>query len=107
MKIELNGKEYLFEVNGTVGPMLMAERLMAEGETFDSKKGLHLAYLFFCVATLCNKDFMTLDAFLGCLTARPFQQMRDYVDRRWTELEGQADSGDGQEGDAGEVGKKN
>lgn len=99
MKIELNGKEYLFVMNGTVGPMLMAERLLPEGEAFDVKKGLHLAYLFFCVAALCNKDFMTVDAFLGCLTAAPFQQMRDYVDRRWAELEGQSDGG--QEGDAG------
>lgn len=90
MKININGKEYNFEVNGTVGLVYLAQRLLGD-ETFDGQNNYHQVVLYYAAFHNSNKqekNIPDLQQFLSCMTTKTMTEMTEYFWHRWNELEG-------------------
>lgn len=86
MKVLIGEKEFEFEVHGTVGLVFMVEEMTGKDFDFASKRDI--MYLTYAVLVASNKGKeITLDWYLENLTSPPFIQMRDYIYKRWAELE--------------------
>lgn len=98
MKVEVKGKEYRFEVNGTIGLMYKAELLLGT-EKFDHKNKYHHAVLLYAAFHHSNKqlpEIPDLDDFICTLTSEKFNTLFNYFWMRWSELEPKQDEDGGQ-----------
>lgn len=72
MKININGKEYQFEMTGWWGPQYKFEEIMQVGEhperKFNPILTLHLHVMYYCILMCDNESLdLTLDEFLAAL----------------------------------------
>lgn len=88
MKINILGKDYDFQLRGTIGLVYMAERML--GCDYDSKNKYHQAALYYCCLSASNRgreipDFLD---FISSLTIESTNAMAEYFWREWQRLEG-------------------
>lgn len=89
MRIEILGKEYAFEVYGTIGLMYRAEQLLGT-EEFDINNKHHQVALMYAAFRVCNRhvtDLPSLEEFTCSLTTSKFSAITAHFWRRWSELE--------------------
>lgn len=101
MRVEINGREYRFEVNGTVGLGYKAEQVL--GEELDPTNKMHVAAL--CYAALFysnNGQVMSWYEFISTLTSEVNNQMVNHLTERWAVLEGRMVENAPKESTAGE-----
>lgn len=87
MKVEIAGKEYAFEVNGTVGLLYLAERMLEKGEVFDASKPHHIFCLFYSILASSNKEAPDVVTIASNMTRDKMQEWMGYVNKRFLELD--------------------
>lgn len=95
MTITINGVDYAFDINGTVGLVYLAQRIMGDpehgGETFDGNNPYHqivLYYSAFHASNSTKKNIPDLQTFMASLTTKLMTDIGKYFWKRWNELEG-------------------
>ena len=92
MTIKINGRDYNFELNGTVGIAYLAQKVIGE-DNFDHKNIQHhlaMLYTAFYTSNSGVKDLPNYEQFLASLTSKSVSEMTNYFWQRWEELEGPA-----------------
>lgn len=98
MRIEIAGREYQFEVHGTIGLMYKAELLLGT-EEFDANNKHHQVALLYAAFQSSNRrqeNLPTLDDFMCSLTTKKYNDLLSYFWQRWSELEPQPSEDGGQ-----------
>lgn len=97
MRVEIQGKEYDFEIKGTIGLMYKAETLLGI-EEFDANNKHHQVALLYAAYYMSNKhrpDCLSMDEFMCSLTTTLFNTLTTYFWRKWAELEPQPEEAGG------------
>lgn len=102
MKIEINGKQWDFEVYGTIGLAYKAEQTLGVKE-LDFKDSHHHLVLFYVAFWQSNKhkgdDVPDLEDFICSMTSDKFNAIWKYFWDKWAELEPATGKEDGQAGE--------
>ena len=102
MKIEINGKQWDFEVYGTIGLAYKAEQTLGVKE-LDFKDPHHELVLWYVAFWQSNKhkgdDVPDLEDFICSMTTERLNELGKYFWGKWAELEPGAGKEDGKTGE--------
>lgn len=94
MIIKLNGKEYKFDLTGTVGLVYMVQRILGD-EKYDNENEKHRMLLYYAAFYYSNvtedNKVPDFNSFLLGLTSNTLTKMVEFFWKRWAELEGMTD----------------
>jgi len=95
MTITINSVDYAFDINGTVGLVYLAQRILGDpehgGEAFDGNNPYHqivLYYSAFHASNSTKKNIPDLQTFMASLTTKLITDIGKHFWSRWNELEG-------------------
>ncbi|MCD8207695.1 MAG: hypothetical protein LUD72_07145 [Bacteroidales bacterium] len=91
MKVTIAGREYDFEMNGTVGHVYYAESVLLKGEKWDALNMFHQMAFAYSVLRTCNKEVPTFERFYASLTGKSLEGVIAYMNERWLALEGETE----------------